>query len=203
MFDQVFDDCLLNNDRQLISHIRDTEEEAFSAVYNRYHKSVYAYVLSLVKIPEIAEDLVQEVFMKLWLIRKKLTILSSFESYMFRIAHNMAVDFIKRAAVDRELRNKILIHIKFVSQPQESSSEYIKKHDALLDEALASLPPQRRKVFDLCRQGQKSYKEVGQVLGISRNTVKEHMVKAMQSLRSFLREKGDIFMAVASLAVLL
>ena len=187
----------------MISHIRDTEEQAFSAAYNRYHRSVYAYVLSLVKIPEVAEDVVHEVFIKLWLIRKELTIHSSLEGYIHRIAHNMAVDVIKRAAIDRELRNKILIHIQFVSQPLESSSEYIKRHDALLDEALASLPPQRRKVFDLCRQGQKSYKEVGQELGISRNTVKEHMVKAMQSLRSFLREKGGIFLALTTLALLL
>lgn len=173
-------------------HVSDMDERLFSDLYDRYHSLLYGYVLSLVKVSEIAEDIVHEIFVRLWTKRQTLAIHTSLEAYVFRMAHNLAIDVVKKAADDRRLRTKILMSMSLRSELQEPLPIELKWHDSLLNEALESLPPQRRRVFQLCRSEHKSYNEVASELGISRNTVKEHMVKAVQSLRSFLQDRGVI-----------
>lgn len=168
------------------------DEKAFEMIYNRHHRSVYAYLLGLVKNPEIAEDLVHEVFMKLWIIRETLIVHTSVSSYIYRIAHNKAIDVLKQSATDRALRKKILDHLQPSVIALEYSSGQFEQYEALLEEALATLPSQRRKVFVLCRQQNKSYREAALEMGISYNTVKEHMAKALHSLRLFLQQRGVI-----------
>ncbi|MGN6416540.1 MAG: RNA polymerase sigma factor [Pseudobacter sp.] len=168
------------------------DQKVFEEIYNRYHKPVYAYLLGFVKDNSLAEDLTHEVFMKIWDIRNQVTLHTSFSSYLFRICHNKAINTLEKIASDNKLRNRVMLHLQTLSSSEIQDAGKLKEYDRLLETALESLPPQRRKVFQLCREEGKTYDETASQLGISRNTVKEHMVKAQKALRSFLDEKGEI-----------
>src|SRR6185312_12229832 len=98
----------------------------FTALYNRYHTGIYNYLLAFVKIPSLAEDLTQEVFLKIWEARKRLKIHTSFAPYIYCISRNTAIDFMKKIAADRELRNEIILHKQSLF-PDDSCSPLLAK----------------------------------------------------------------------------
>ncbi|WEK33824.1 MAG: RNA polymerase sigma-70 factor [Candidatus Pseudobacter hemicellulosilyticus] len=180
------------SDEQLFETLQTEDEKAFRAIYERYHKAVYAYLLGFLKDNNLAEEMTHEVFLKIWDIRGKVSLHSSFSSYLFRICHNKAINALEKIAADNRLRQRVLQHLQDLSSAHIQDTNLLQEYDQLLENALDTLPPQRRKVFQLCREEGKSYDETAAQLGISRNTVKEHMVKAQKALRSFLDEQGEI-----------
>ena len=179
-------------DEQLVQLLQSGHQRVFEEIYQRYHKQVYAYLAGFVKDNSLAEDLTHEVFMKIWDIREQLQLHTSFSSYLFRICHNRAINALEKIAVDTRLRSRVIQHLQTVHSTQIQDAGALKEYDQLLENALDSLPPQRRKVFLLCREEGKTYDETAALLGISRNTVKEHMVKAQKALRAFLDDKSDL-----------
>ncbi|QEC42907.1 RNA polymerase sigma factor [Pseudobacter ginsenosidimutans] len=179
-------------DEQLVGLLQSGDQRVFEEIYERYHKPVYAYLTGFLKDNSLAEDLTHEVFMKIWDMRAQVQVHTSFSSYLFRICHNKAINALEKIAVDNKLRNRVIQHLQAISSTQIQDTGALKEYDQLLENALESLPPQRRKVFRLCREEGKTYDETAALLGISRNTVKEHMVKAQKALRSFLDDKGDL-----------
>jgi RNA polymerase sigma-70 factor (ECF subfamily) len=183
-------------DEELLVFLRGSDSAAFTEIYNRYHKPVYKYLISLVKVPQLTEDLLHEVFLKLWENREKIEIRESFSGYLFRICHNKAADMIRKIAGERSLKMALLLHYQGFTPDEYRSREELQRFDNLVEQALDSLSPQRRKVYELCRRQEKSYQEVAAELGISTNTVKEHMAKALSTLRNFLEEKGKFTFAL-------
>jgi len=185
-------DYTLASDGELLEFLKADNSEAFGEIYNRYHQPVYRYLITLVKIPELTEDMVQEVFIKIWEIRKKLEIKTNFRSYLFRISHNKAADTIKKIATDRNLKTQLLHHYQDFFEAEPRSAEELRRMDDLVDLAFESLSPQRRKVYELCKKKGLSYREAAAELQISPNTVKEHMAKALATLRDFLQDRGEL-----------
>jgi RNA polymerase sigma-70 factor (family 1) len=142
----------------------------------------------MVKVPEFTEDLVHEIFIKLWEIREKLEIKVNFQAYIFRVAHNKAIDEIRKMANDRRLRAELSYKYQELTDTQNESLSQLNHYDKMVEEALDSLTPQRRKVYELCRIQGKTYQDAADELNITHNTVKEHMSKAMASLRHFLAD---------------
>lgn len=178
-------------DEQLLQLLSESDQDAFTTLYDRYHVGIYRYQLTFVKIPSIAEDLTQEVFLKIWEARQRFKIHTAFAPYLFRISHNTAIDFLKSIAADQKLRHEIIAHVQ-LTVPESSSSQLInKEYQHLYQEAIGSLSKQGRTVFLLCREEDKTYEEVANILGISHHTVKEHMAKSLRSLRNFLSRKMD------------
>jgi RNA polymerase sigma-70 factor (family 1) len=169
------------------------DESAFTTIYRHYHSSLYIYLLRFCKIPSLAEDLVHDVFLKVWEIRDRINPQLSFTGYLYRIARNHVIKTIDKLATDQTLRQQLL------SQLDEPSPEQLirnKEYDRLFQEALTHMPPQRLKVFRLCRQEGKSYDEAAEILGVSRNAVKKHMVLSMRFIYDYVHRYGDILMAV-------
>jgi RNA polymerase sigma-70 factor (family 1) len=182
-----------HTDEQLVASLKNSEEGAFTELYSRHYAGTYYYLLGFTKDGPLTEDLVHEVFIKLWEVRERLSIEASFSAYLYRICHNKAVNTLKKIASDQRLRDHALSHLGALQLPRlpPDTAEY-RRYDQLLESALNSLPPQRRRVFELIRQEGKSYEQAASELDVSLNTVKDHMVKAMRSLRGFLAEKGEI-----------
>jgi len=184
-------------DEQLLPMLAGSDQQAFTGLYNRHHTGIYNYQLAFVKIPSIAEDLTQEVFLKIWEARKRLQIHTSFASYIYRISRNTAIDFMKKIAADRKLRNEIILHKQSFLPDSSNGLLLAKEYNHLYKQAIDSLSQQRRTVFLLCREEGKTYKEAARLLGISRHTVKEHMTKSLHSLRNFLSEKTESALLLA------
>ena len=186
-------------DEQLLLLLAGSDQQTFTELYNRHHTGIYSYQLAFVKIPSIAEDLTQELFLKVWEARKRLQIHTSFAAYIYRISRNTVIDFMKKIAADRELRNEIILHKQSFFPDSSSSQLLAKEYNHLYKQAIDSLSQQRRTVFLLCREEGKTYKEVAMLLGISRHTVKEHMTKSLHNLRNFLSEKMESALLLAIL----
>ncbi len=172
-------------DFQLLDRLKTGDEAAFTELYERYHKRVYAYLLSFVKQPHLAEDIVHEVFMKLWEARERIAVTVSFSAYLYRISRNKAIDTLKKISVDEALRKEILRTLSPLVAGTDPDFRKSARFEALYRDALASLSPQRKKVFLLCKEQGWSYEEAALELGISRNTVKDHIVESMRFLRSY------------------
>lgn len=192
------------SDSELLVFLRDGNKLAFAEFYNRYHKPMYRYLISLVKVPEIAEDLVHEIFLKLWDIRQKLVIKDNFKGYLFWMCHNKAADTTRKIAGESILKDQLLFQYnQNLSTAENHTLIELQRYDNLIEEALNSLSPQRRKVYELCKRQGKSYKEAAIELQISTHTVKEHMSCALSALRDFLRQRGEFSLALILLSQLI
>lgn len=167
-------------DPELLSLLRDGDQAAFTAIYERYHQLVYRYLYKFLKSPDLSDDLGQEVFMKVWDGRAELPDLISVKAYLLVLSRNQALNFLRRAGVDQVAKAEILKNYP-AAEPRALENELeFADYKRYLEDILAKLSPQSREVFRLCRQEGRTYDETAELLGISRNTVKKHMVRTMK-----------------------
>lgn len=179
-------------DEQLLAALKKDDSQAFGSIYSRYYPDVHRYLLVLVKVPELAEDLTHEVFIRIWESRQTINITRSFKSYLLRSAHNKAIDFIRKNAAEARFLDQLLHHYKTTAPDENFTPADHQRLDVLVEEALASLTPKRRQVYELSRKEKKSYAEIAQELNISINTVKVHISETLALLREFILDKGEI-----------
>jgi RNA polymerase sigma-70 factor (family 1) len=174
------------NEKTLLLHVAKGDEKAFEKLYTTHIDFIYRFILKFVKSPELAEDLTQETFIKIWESEVQLADVRSFKDYLFIAARNNAFNFLKRASRENIAKGEILRHYQ---QPvaEESLDRLVSKnYMEFIQEVLDSLPAQTRQIFLLCREQNKSYDEVATLMGISRNTVKKHMVRSNKTFTNLL-----------------
>lgn len=170
------------SDKALLDLFRSGEDAAFLGLYERYQRGLKRFLRRYLHSPELAEDLCQQVFLKLWEQRGSDVQILNFGAYLFTMAKRLALDHLKRAATEQAALGIILQNYPVNLHAAEQSLE-AKDYLAFIEKVLAGLPEQTRRVFRLCRQQHKTYDEAAAVLGISRNTVKKHMVRTMKVLK--------------------
>ncbi len=180
--------------------MREGDEAAFTHLYRQYHPALYLYVLRFCKIPSLAEDLVHDVFLKLWEIRGRINPSLSFTGYMYRIARNHVFKTLQQIATDDALRGQLLRQLETRSGVPAEDAVATQQYERLFQEALGRMPPQRLRVFRLCRQEGRSYEEAADLLGISRDAVKKHMVLSMRFIYDYVHRYGDVLLAIYLLA---
>lgn len=174
------------SEQLLVSELKSHNENAFRKLFDLYYQDIYGYSISLLKSKELAEENVQEVFLKVWLHRENLNLDQSFKSYLFTIARNQAFNSLNKASNDKILREEVF----YRSQKSCNEGDYsIRELDCkkFKKEALKQLPAKRKQIFKMSRKQGKTYEEISQELGISVNTVKSQMSKALESLRLFFQ----------------
>ena len=179
------------DERMLLILLQEGNKQSFEELYHRYKRRIYGNLKKLLKSDDLAEELLQEVFVKVWNKRHNLDVEKSFRSYLFRIAENLVYDFFRKAARDRKLEAHLTAAAtKFYLHIEEAL--YTKESMAVLNKAVGLLPPRRRQIFTLCKLEGKSYEEVGLQLGISTSTINDHVVKATRSIREYLILTQDV-----------
>ncbi|MEO9020778.1 MAG: RNA polymerase sigma-70 factor [Ginsengibacter sp.] len=177
------------NEIDLLYRVRDHDKEAFDEIYKRYYLKLRMYVLRFVKVPQYAEDIVQDAFLKVWEIRESIDPEKYFSGYLFTITRNMVFKFLKNAANNKDVLDEIMISITPYDTNEGNLMEW-KELGIEIQKAIQMLPPKRKEVFLLCKEEHFSYDETSAKLGISRNTIKEHMVLAMKSIKDHLKNRS-------------
>lgn len=162
---------------------------AFYHIYERYFKKLYWFVLKYIKQKEDAEEIVQEVFVKIWESRSKIDVHSSFESFLFTVAYNATISVLRKKASE----SKYIEHIRSLQHVNNSPdlvdeiyfNELYDKVQSLLNE----LTPRQKEIFRLNREEGLSHDEIAKKLGISVNTVKKHMANTLAFLKSHFDNK--------------
>ena len=169
-------------------------------MYDRYRNRIYHTAIRYVKSPVLAQETVQEVFLKLWLERKNLNPGQPLEAWLYTVAKNNLLNRIKRIASEW----KALHHLQLNSPKSENSAgDRVENshYEQLLQQALLELPGQQQKVFYLSRHEHLTYTQIGERLGISPLTVKTHMARALSHIKMYLAAHGEIFFCFLVLPV--
>ena len=189
-----------SEEKDLILRLKTADEDAFKEIYLLYSKRIYGNFLKLVKSESIAQELLQDVFMKIWDKKYEIDPEKSFRSFLFCIAENLAYDFFRKASRDKILQKKLIAAaIDQYTHVEESMFE--KEKSFLLYEAIKTLPPQRKLVFELCKLEGKSYDEVSRLLAISQSTISDHIVKANRFLKEYCLKNQSSVISLILLSV--
>ncbi|MDC7217837.1 MAG: RNA polymerase sigma-70 factor [Spirochaetales bacterium] len=189
------------DEKDLLLGLQNGEHAAFEQLYHRYSKPLYWKINSMVKQPEEADELLQELFVKVWEKRERLNINQSFEAYLYRIAQRMAVDHFRSLETKARLHTQVELGAE--KETESAEENYINREtQSLLNDAIAQLPSQRKRAFILCKIEGKSHQEAADLMGISPNTVHNHLVKAVSTVREYLEKSGVTTSPLLLLAVL-
>lgn len=165
----------------LVRSLKEDSIAAFDALYNMYFPGVYANILSLVKDEAAAQDIVQEVFIRLWEKRKALHDDQPAGNWLFVVSYNRSVNHLRAV-----LRKRLQIESLENTVTEDDEWQITSIQLDMLEKAIEKLPPQRKKVFLLCKMQGKTYAEAASELKISHYTVKEHIVKATRFIREYV-----------------
>ncbi len=162
-------------------NIKNGDHHAFMKVYDLYFYQLSVFIKRYVHSESVSQDLTQDVFVKLWEKREFLDRVTNFNSYIYRMAKNHTLDYLKKVSRLEIMPDDLLKEFKFSSNEVElfvTEQEYFK----FLDNYMKTLPEKSQLIFNLCREHEKSYDEVASELNISKSTVKHHMVSTMKKL---------------------
>lgn len=176
-----------NSDEQLFALISINDETAFQAFFYRYHTKVFYFILHIVKRDAEAEELTQDVFLKIWVNRKLLGAVGNAGNYLFVIAKNHCLDHLKRRAAEKSTAQ----HLETYSPNQsDSANEEIlyRQSRELIAMAMDRLPDQQRRIYHLSKEQGFSRQEIAIQLSISPHTVKNHLRVAIKSVQQYLRQ---------------
>ena len=182
---------------ELLKLLKNGDMSAFDIIYKKYSRRLYGFIFRYVKQTVDTEEIVQEVFIKIWQSRDKINIYSSFEAFLFTMAHNATVNLLKKRATEQ----KYVEHVKSlqnINEVYELSDEiHYKELKHKFQGLLNELSPRQKEIFLLSREEGLSHKEIAERLGISSNTVKNHLVTTL----SFLKNKLDNGLLISGLFI--
>lgn len=178
---------MFDNKDRLIVGLKKGDKSVFEEVYREYYIPLCFYSLKYVEKIEDAEEIVQNLFLKLWEKRKELEINSSLKAYLYRAIQNYALNYLSK----KKTINKYVLHQEW--QSYDNSENGLQKLEAeelsiILKHALLKLPEKRRRIFELSRFDGLKYGKIALRLAISVKTVETQMTKALKYLRVILKE---------------
>jgi RNA polymerase sigma-70 factor (ECF subfamily) len=167
-------------EERLLLSVASGDEQAFTQLYHHFYSALQAYVLKFVKIPQLAEDVVQDVFLKIWEVRHQLPHVKNFTGFLFSVTRNHTLNVLRSIARSVHARTAIIKQLQELRFDDEILN---KDYRQFIEKALNAIPPRSREIFYKCREQAMTYEEVAAEMGISRNAVKKHMVKAIRVLK--------------------
>lgn len=173
-----------------IAKLRSGDREVFELIYKAYYNILKGYVLKIVKVEEEAEDIVHDVFFNVWINRAKVDSDRKFFNYLYTIAKNLSLNYLRGEAVKRKHKTHIRHNEKLTAEIEENYDA--KKLKVFLLTKISEMPPERREVFELSRMEKKDVKEIAELLGISQNTVYYHLNNAVDDLKQHLKVSFDL-----------
>jgi RNA polymerase sigma-70 factor (family 1) len=178
---------------KIISLLADDSEYAFQLIYDRYRNRIYKLAIQYLKSPVLAQEVVQDVFLKLWFERRNLKPGSPIEAWIFTVAKNNLLNKLKKVANEWKAVQNWKVTQSFIDNNLMEKME-LDQCRQIIKAAIAGLPEQQRKVYQLVRQQNLSYLETAQLLNISPLTVKTHLSRALESLKNFILKHGELFL---------
>ncbi|HEX2845772.1 MAG TPA: RNA polymerase sigma-70 factor [Chitinophagaceae bacterium] len=173
------------NEAHLLQRLAAGEQDAFRQVFEQYWDQVYAIGLKISKSPELAKDLAQETFMKLWHQRAHLKEVTNFRAYLNALSRNLAIDHLRKKVFTADNEDYLLNYFREDTAMLAGDAEY-KELEQILSEAVNQLPPQMQQVFRLSRFEGLSHAEIAARMNITLVTSKSYMVRALAAIRKHL-----------------
>ncbi len=186
------------HEKELFRRIALDDEKAFEEIFHRFRLQLFHFSLKITKLDDAAEEMVQECFIKIWASRHTLGELENPVGYIYSMAKNASLDYLRRLYLDEQRRNKVKQKMALAG---DSTVEHLNLSETsrLVQLAIAQLPQAQRTVFEMSRLQGKSYHEIAENLNISVNTVRNHLVRALRTIRTFLESRLNTVFPLALL----
>ncbi len=190
-------------DRFLFQKIAASDEQAFGSIFDKYTAILYPYILDLVKIEADAKEIIQEVFLKVWLKRDTLTDIENPGGWLYTVASNEAyAHFKKEARYTRRLRKVAAGESADVNLGDIHEQFDSREVKTLIAEAVKQLPIRRRQVFQMSRLEGYSRKEIAETLGISENTVRNQLADAVEFIQDYIIKNRSLYLPTLLLGMM-
>jgi len=180
----------IDNKAALLAALAKGSQEAFRSVFHAYRQPVYVLAARLTRSTDMADEVVQEVFLKVWLNRTTLSSIQQFEPWLRVVTRNAVFDALKKQAKE-SLRRE---HIKLSGSETVTDAEdrlLDKEYQRLFAEAISRLTPQQQLIFRLSRIEGLKHQQIADKTGLSPLTVKKHIAQALATIREYLKQSGN------------
>lgn len=181
---------------KLLSLLAEDSEYAFQLIYDRHRNRIYQTAIRYLKSPYLGQDVVQDVFLKLWFERKNLKTDKPVEAWLYTVAKNNILNRLKKIANEWKALDHLAHFTSNSTVPAFEKAESA-EYSQLLNKAVSDLPDQQKKVFNLARKEKLTYIQIAEQLNISPLTVKTHMTRALQNIKSYFLKNGIEFLPSA------
>ena len=175
------------DERTLVLRLIEGNEDAFCELYAAYKSRLIYFAMRFLKSREYAEDIFQDAFTTIWQSRRFLNPDASFSSYLYIIVRNRILNQLRDLANEDKLKEDILSQA--VDYSNDTKNEILANDlSRIISQALSQLTARQREIFEMSREQQMSHKEIADALGISANTVQEHISLSLRTIRTYLQK---------------
>lgn len=187
---------LPDDERLLLQRVARGDQEAFATIFDVFWKKVYSIALTFIKSTQEAEDATQEVFFKLWKNREKFAEIESLDNYLFIMIRNQVLTALGKRS------SQVLLPLSSIADgpstdPLPDREMTYKDLQVKLHEAILLLPPKQQEALRLSREQGLNHEEIAKLMGLSKNTVKNHIVAGLNTVRLYLKDHAGPFSLLA------
>ncbi len=181
-------------DLKIIKLLKSGNQKVFESIFQKYNGILFVYAKEYVVDTEVANEMVQETFLKLWEVKDTLSDNTTIQSYLYRITRNNCLNYLKHLKVHEKYKKltiarRMEISLNYSALSADSADKIISEElEEKIDFAIKSLPPKCKLIFKMSRQEEKKYKEIAEELNLSVKTIENQILKALKILRKHLED---------------
>ena len=177
------------NEERYVTALKEGSREAFTMLYNLYADRLYSFALVQTKSKQMAEDVVQDTFLKLWNNRTNLNCYGNVQALVFTMARNLIIDAFRRQVANIDIEAYFNLHEALPSTTSPEESLYFNETKEHLEQAKAKLSNKECKIYEMSREQDMPIKKIAQTLNLSPQTVKNYLTSTLKVFRSQLRRE--------------
>lgn len=183
--------AVINEEKALLMRVAEGDRQAFAQLYSNYLSPIYRYIFLFTKSKEETEEILQDIFIKIWEHREKLVEVESFSNYLFRFAKNRLLDKFRHLQIRLAVLAEIRRSRNFAGSYTSDECDY-REYYRMVQQAIEKLPRKRKLIFRLNIENGFSQDEIARELKISRSVVQKQIYRATDFVRKYLFEHGEI-----------
>ncbi|MCY3997726.1 MAG: RNA polymerase sigma-70 factor [Flavobacteriaceae bacterium] len=173
--------------KSLVIELQKGNQKAFKSLFDIFHMKLYHYILQFVKSFQVAEDLTQEIFLKVWMKRSQLNDNKDFSSFLFVMTRNLVYDHLRKSKSKRGFIKK---YFEFKERQLSYSTDdevQLNEYERYLNKIIEKLPKQKQKIYIMSRKEGKNNQEIAQILGITPKSVKNSLWETLKIIKEQLK----------------
>lgn len=182
----------LYNPNYLFKRIAEGDEGAFREVFHTYNARLYPFILKVVHSESVAEDIIQDTYLRLWTHREEVAQMEHPVSWLFKVASNLSLSLLRSQAAEIRRLQRMKTTAGDTTEQAIIDSLSVKELQLLITKAIDQLPPKRQEIYRLSREQGLNYKEIAERLQLSPNTIRNQLVSALKFIRDYIRRTSGI-----------
>jgi RNA polymerase sigma-70 factor (ECF subfamily) len=173
----------------------DVFQQLFNELFREHEQKLYVFVVKVLRSDAQAQDIVQDVFLKLWTIREQLHEIENMDAFLYRLTENKVYDHLRAAATREKTRQELWQRIRNAGDTTPDLLE-TKEYHTLIQQAIHQLSPQRKTIYLLSKQEGLKQQQIAAALQISPHTVRNHLAEAFRSIRNYVKKNLQSFLSL-------